>query len=130
MFIRLPFKKRYTLLRKVFKPEIYSEAFSAYLLKLPNNIQVNWFRDEGMIVGTVKAGAKEFMTQGEDTDDFIKMVNQSVIAAFNVPDDYVDAIAQARIYNPPPEDRRLLENKKVLKSSFGFIKVDRKFRVA
>lgn len=130
MFTKLPFRKRSVFLRKIFKPEIYPEAFFAYLHKLPNDIRVSWFRDEGMIVGTVNAGAKEFMTQGEGADDFISMVNQSVITAFNVPDDYIDIIAQTRIYNPPPEDRGLLENEKVLKSSFGFSKVDRVFKVA
>lgn len=118
------------MLRRIFKPEIYPEVFFAYLHKLPNDIRVSWFRDEGMIIGTVSAGAKEFMTQGENADDFIHMVNQSVITAFNIPDDYIDIIAKTRIYNPPPEDRGLLENKKVLKSSFGFNKIDRVFKVA
>ncbi len=130
MFTKLPFRKRYAVFRKIFKPEIYPEVFFAYLHKLPDDIQVSWFRDNGMIVGTVSAGAKKFMTQGKSADDFIRMVNQSVITAFNVPDDYIDIISQTRIYNPPQEDREVLRDKKVSHSSLGFNKVDRVFRVA
>src|SRR3989344_2693788 len=98
MFTKKPLHKRSTLLRRFFKPEIYPEAYFAYFKKLPNEIQVNWFRDEGMIIGKVNAGGKEFMTQGEDADDFIKMVNESIVTAFNIPEDYFDIVSQTKSY--------------------------------
>lgn len=110
MFTKLPLKKRSRLLRKLFKPEIYPEAYFAYFHKLPNEIQVSWFRDDGMIVGKVQAGAKQFMTQGVGADDFIRMVNESVATAFNIPDDYFDIVTKTRTYVPPAAERKLLDD--------------------
>lgn len=130
MFTKLPLKKRSRLLRKLFKPEIYPEAYFAYFHKLPNEIQVSWFRDDGMIIGKIQAGAKEFMTQGTGADDFIRMVNESVATVFNIPDDYFDIVTQTRTYSPPAANRKLLEDKSVTRHSFGFVKNDHVFKAA
>jgi len=130
MFTKLPFKKRSRWLRKLFKPEIYPEAFFAYLHKLPDEIQVNWFRDDGMIIGKIKAGDKEFMTQGADADDFIKMVNASIATVFDIQDDYFDIITQTRTYLPPVAERKLLEDPSVSRHNFGFVKNEQVFKVA
>jgi len=130
MFTKLPLKKRSRWLRKLFKPEIYPEAFFAYLHKLPAEIQVNWFRDDGMIIAKIKAGNKEFMTQGADVDDFIRMVNESVALVFDIPNDYFDIVTQTRTYLPSIADRKLLEDQSVSRYSFGFVKNEQVFKVA
>lgn len=130
MFAKLPLRKRFPILRKIFKPELYPEAFFAYFHRLPDQIHVEWFRDDGMIIGKVQAGDKEFMTQGADADDFIRMVNMSIVTAFNVPDDYFDIINQTRTYTPSPSEREILGDQSVMNHSFGLIKNEQKFKVA
>lgn len=124
MFKKIPWWKK--IQRKIAKPEIYPEAFFAYFHRLPSELKVSWFRDDGMIVGRVNAGSKEFVTQGTDTDDFIRMVNESLITAFNIPEDYFDAVKQARTYNPSPAERILLEDASIKQSTFGLVKTDRR----
>lgn len=124
MFTKVSLWKK--IQRKFFKPEIYPEAFFAYFHKLPNELQVSWFRDDGMIVGRVNAGGKEFVTQGSDTNDFIRMVNESLITAFNIPENYFDVIKQARTYNPNPAERILLEDASIKQSTLGLVKTDRR----
>ena len=130
MFIKLPFKKRSQWLRKLFKPEITLEGHFAHFHKLPNEIQVDWFRDDGMIVGKVRAGEKEFMTQGTDADDFIRMVNESLITAFNIPDDYFDVLMHTKTYTPPSKVLESLRDQNVVKQSFGLVKEEKQFKVA
>lgn len=114
MFTKLPLRKRSKLLQRFFKPKIYPEAYFAYFNRLPNEIRVSWFRDDGMIVGKVNAGSKEFMTQGVNADDFIKMVNQSIVTVFNIPEDYFDIVSQTKTYSPKPSERQLLEDRSVM----------------
>ena len=130
MFIELPFYKRLKWLRKFFKPEIYPESYFAYLNKLPDKIQVDWFRDDGMIIGKIKADNVEFMTQGKNARDFIQMVNESLIIAFDVPDDYFDIIRKTKRYNPPDKVLRELGDQSIMNQSFGLIKEEGKFKVA
>ena len=128
MFIKIPLWKQ--VLQKFAKPEIQGEAFFAYFHRLPEKLQVSWFRDDGMIIGTVNAGGKEFMTQGADADDFIRMVNESLITVFNVPQDYFNIIKKAKTYNPNPADRKLLEDMSVAKSTIGLVKSDAHLKLA
>lgn len=128
MFIKIPLWKQ--VLQKFSKPEIHREAFFAYFHRLPEKLQVSWFRDDGMIIGTVNAGDKEFMTQGADADDFIRMVNESLITVFNVPQDYFSIIKKAKTYNPNPAERKLLEDMNVAKSTIGLVKSDAHLKLA
>lgn len=128
MFKKTPLWKKFK--QKIVKPEIYPEAFFVYFHRLPSELQVSWFRDDGMIVGKVNAGGKEFVTQGSDTDDFIKMVNESLITAFNVPEDYFDAIKQTRKYNPSAAERKMLEDKNIEQSTLGLVKTDQTLNFA
>ena len=128
MFIKIPFWKQIS--RKFFKPEIYPEAFFAYFHRLPDKLQVSWFREDGMIIGKVSAGDKEFVTQGADAEDFIRMMNESLITVFNIPQDYFDIIKQAKTYNPTPDERRLMEDKSVSKSTVGLVGIERSVKFA
>jgi hypothetical protein len=130
MFTKLPFKKRFGLLRKLFKPALFPEAYFAYFHKLPSQITVSWFRDSGMIVGKVQAGGLEFMTQGKDAADFIRMVNESVVIAFNIPDDYFDIINRTKTYTPPPAALKMLDDMSVPRQSFGLVKDELVFKTA
>ncbi len=130
MYKKLPLIKRSRILCKFFKPVIYPQAYFAYFHKLPNEVQVSWFRDDGMIVGQVKAGDKEFMTQGVNADDFIQNVNHSIVTVFNIPEDYFDIVNQTKVYVPSPSERRLLEDQSVTSHSLDFIKTEQALKLA
>jgi len=102
------------------KPDINRESFEAYFHKLPNNIQVSWSRDDKFIIGHIKAEEKEFMTQGYNADEFIEMVNDAVIAVYDIPEDYIDVLRWSKkTYSPDPEQRKLLEDANVRSGNFG-----------
>jgi len=107
--------------KKIIKPEIFPEAFFAYFHKLPENIRVEWVRDGEYIVGNITAGDKKFITQGLDADDFVQMVNESVVAAFDIPRNYIDLILKNKLFSPSTSDRKKLEDLSVKGSSFGFV---------
>ncbi len=107
--------------KKIIRSEVFPEAFFAYFHKLPNNIQVEWFRDGDYIIGNVTAGNKKFVTQGVDADDFIRMVNESVILAFDIPQNYIDLILKNKLFSPPIADKMKLEDISIKRSSFGFV---------
>lgn len=107
--------------KRIIKSEIFPEAFFAYFHKIPNNIQVEWFRDGEYIIGNVTAGNKKFVTQGLDADDFIRMVNESLILTFDIPQNYIDLILKNKLFTPSIEERKKLDNISVKKSSFGSV---------
>jgi hypothetical protein len=85
------------------KSKLSDEAFLAYFNKLPDSIEVSWFRSDGFIVGKVVAGENEFMTQGKNPRDFIDMVNDGVVMVNRIPESYRGAISRAHSYSPPRE---------------------------
>jgi len=93
-----------------FKPKLSREAFEAYFHRLPDNIEVKWFRDRNFIVGEVTAGENKFVTQGKDADDLIEMVNDAVITVNSIPKEYIEAIRQYKTYKPPLEEELKLRN--------------------
>jgi len=99
---------------------IIREVVTAHLNKLPDGIFVEWFREDGYIIGKVKADDKEFITQGKNAVDFIRMVNESVVAAFNIPAEYSEAVLQSYSFPPTPEALRELNDSSVQSASFGF----------
>ena len=128
MFTKVSLWKQ--IAQKFYKPKIHREAFFAYFHRLPEKLQVSWFREDGMIIGTINAGDKEFMTQGTDAEDFIRMVNESLITVFNVPQDYFSVIKQNKTYNPNPAERKLLDDMSVAKHTFGLVKSDKDLQFA
>ena len=107
--------------KMIIKPEIFPEALFVYFHKIPNNIQVEWFRDGDYIIGNVTAGDKKFVTQGLNTDDFVRMVNESLVVAYNIPQNYIDLILKNKPFAPTVEERKKLDDISVKKSSFGSV---------
>lgn len=103
--------------KKIFcKPEISQEAFDAYFFRLPEKVEVGWFRDGNYIVGKVKTDKKEFMTQGVNPQDFIEMVNDAIYTVSNIPEDYIDILRKVKTYSPPPQEKKKLEDLNIKKS--------------
>ncbi|MEK7643979.1 MAG: hypothetical protein AAB390_01605 [Patescibacteria group bacterium] len=122
LLTKMRLKVRWDQIKKrIIKPEIYSEAFFAYFHKIPNNIQVEWFRDGDFIIGNVTAGDKKFITQGLNTDDFVRMVNESLVVVYDIPQNYTDLILKNKPFAPSVEERKKLDDISIMKSSFGSV---------
>jgi len=100
----------------LFNQPLSQEAFEAYFNRLPENIEVSWFRDGKFIIGNIKAGESRFVTQGLDAEDFIDMVNDAVITVSGVPKQYYDVIRQTHTYMPPKEQVEQLRNVSIKKA--------------
>src|ERR1035441_273605 len=87
----------------LFNQPLSQEAFEAYFHRLPDDLEVSWFGDGKFIIGNIKAGDNKFVTQGENAEDFIDMVNDAVITVFGIPKQYYDVIRQIHTYMPPQE---------------------------
>jgi hypothetical protein len=98
------------------------EALEAYFYRLPNRIQVSWQRDGQYIVGKVSDGKNEFVTQGRSPDDFIEMVNDGVLAIYDIPKEYTDAIHKLKTYVPASGEKQKLDDLSIASSSFGYVK--------
>jgi hypothetical protein len=100
------------------------EVVQAYWHKLPNSIEVKWFRDGHFIVGEVEAGGYKFMTQGRNAKEFIEMVNDALLAVYEVPDDYLDLFLKIKAnYQPDSYQMSLLTDKTVHRADFGIKKM-------
>lgn len=111
------------------KPRLSQEAFYAYYNRLPDTVQVSWKRDGGMIVGNVKAGGKEFFTQGRDVDDFVDMVNDSLYTVYEIPFDYIDAIRSVKAFQPTQEEMNALYNINTKKANV-FLRKEKNVQIA
>lgn len=101
------------------QPELLREVYIAHFHRLPDNIQVAWEREGEYIVGTIKAGDKEFMTQGKGPEDFVEMVHDAVYTAFDIPGPYRPGM---KAYDPPQEFKQALGNKRIRESSVALAK--------
>jgi hypothetical protein len=112
------------------KRQLSYEALVAYFNRLPDAVQVDWFRDGNFIIGNVKAGENEFVTQGLSADDFINTVNESVITVNNIPYEYFDVIKELKSYMPPEDQIKALEDQSVSSSKLRVSKSDRALQAA
>lgn len=118
------FKKIFEKFVRLFKPaQLYPEALIAYFHRLPSQISVSWFRDDGFIVGTIKTDdGAEFMTQGVSAREFVEMVNEAVFVVYEIPEDYFDALG-AKKFVPTREEFEKLNNAAIKKSTLQLDKL-------
>jgi hypothetical protein len=100
------------------------EVIECYSNKLPNSIQVKWFRDGRFIVGEVEAGKYKFMTQGRNAKEFISMVNDALLAVCEVPEDYVEFFLKNNRYTPDSIQMSQLADKSIRRADFGIKKME------
>lgn len=91
------------------QPKLPIETIQAYYNRLPDEIEVSWFRDEDFIVAEIKANGNEFMTQGKGAEDLIDMVNDAVIS-MEIPQKFVPLMKNTKAYIPPIEEIAKLKN--------------------
>jgi len=101
------------------RPKIEPEAYFAYLHRLPDSVNVGWQRKEGYILGTVKISGFTFCVQGKDAREFVKLVNEGVLVAFDTPKEYLPLLLDNPRFVLPKEDwDRLLGSKKSSATTF------------
>jgi len=112
----------FTSITNLFKPKLSEEAFRAYFNRMPDVINVKWFRDRDFIIGEIKIANKVYYTQGENAEDFIDMVNDLVVTVCDIPAQYVQLVKDSRTYVPSDEESKKLEDTNVKKSFIGLQK--------
>ena len=108
------------------KPRLSEEAFFAYYHRLPKSIRVTWRRKGKYIVGEVKGGGKKFITQGKNANDFINMVNESLIVCNDIPHEYIEILSNFIKFVPKPREKKALKNASVSNGTFGIVKINEK----
>ncbi len=112
------------------RPKLSREAFDAYLFRLPEKIDVKWFRDGEFIVGEIDTGDSKFVTQGLSADDFIEMVNESVMTISDIPENYFDAIKSYRAYAPSADQEAALRNGVIQGATISAHKTKKAYQLA
>lgn len=100
------------------------EAATAYFHKLPNEVDVHWFREGDFIVGEIRADGKNtFLTQALSAKEFVEMVNETLFAAYEIPEEYFDVLQQQKRFIPPPAAFEQLKDIAIKKSELSFRKL-------
>lgn len=104
----------------LFKPKLEKEAYDAYFNRLPNAIQVEWFRDDDFIIGRITVENEEFFTQALSAGEFVDMVNELLLNVYNIPGKYHSVLLKEKKFRPSVEQFNLLNNAAIVKSQMEF----------
>lgn len=108
-----------SIINKISRRDIYQEALEAYFYRLPEKIEVHWFRDGQYIVGDIKTDDKNCITQAYTPSEFVSMVNDAIMTVYDIPEEYHTILRRYKAYQPPPEQWAQLNNQTVQKGLFG-----------
>ena len=108
-------------IKKIFKPKLDKEAAIAYYNKLPDRIEVKWFRDDKFIIGEINAEGNKFCTQALSAKEFIEMVNDGLFSMYNIPLKYFDILKDKEFY-PSEEHFQELNDIAIKKSTVTYRK--------
>ncbi|MBU1037154.1 hypothetical protein KKF32_03910 [Patescibacteria group bacterium] len=104
------------------KKQLSQEAFDAYFNRLPDIIQVEWFRDGKFIIGKINAEGEEFLTQAFSAEEFVKMVNDTLLAVYEIPKEYFDVLLKVKRFVPDEDQYKRLNDVAIIKSNIDFEK--------
>lgn len=102
------------------KQRLEPEAYSAYLNRLPSSIQVGWERVGKRIVGQASIDGFSFGVQANSPEEFICVVNEGILVAFDTPREYQEILLKYPKFVPSQEELELLKNGKSTKSQMKF----------
>lgn len=102
---------------KFFKPKLTREEFDAYFNRLPENISVGWFRSDKFIIGQIEIDGQKFMTQAESADEFVDMINDTLLAVYEIPKEYFDVLLNVKKFMPNRKEFETLNNIAIKSSS-------------
>jgi hypothetical protein len=113
------------LFYRLFAPKLDIEVISAYLHKLPKEIRVSWFRDEGFIIGKIFIGPSEqdyVMTQALTPKEFFRMVNEAVYIAMDFNPEYIEFFHQQNdAYVPTDEAWHALSDSRIARQDVEIV---------
>lgn len=104
------------------KPELCQEAFDAYFDRLPDSLQVSWFKDGKYIIGEVEADGEKFMTQAVSAKEFVEMVNDALFVTYKIPEKYFDVLLASKKFMPTKDQFEAMDNIAITKSNIEFKK--------
>jgi len=115
MFIRNMFNKFYQQ-----KPcvEVIDSSFN----KLPDEIEITWFRDDKFIIGEIVADGNTYMTQALSAKEFVDMVNDTLFAAYEIPENCFSILKKNKKFEPTKEGFERLNNVAIKSSKMSFVK--------
>ena len=106
-------------IKRMFGRSLSHEAVLAYWHKLPNRIQVEWLRDGKFIIGRIDADGTKLITQALSAKEFVDMVNEAVLAAYDISEQYFKILKEKR-FKPTPEHFKKLDDTAIKKSHISF----------
>lgn len=107
---------------RLFSKKLSKEEFEAYFDRLPDKINVSWFRDGKFIIGEINVDGHEFMTQAISANEFIDMVNNTLLSVYEIPKQYFSVLLKYKKFMPSQEEFSRLDDVAVKKSVVNFEK--------
>ncbi len=102
------------------------EVVTANFNKLPDKIEITWFRDGEYIIGNIKTEDNTYMTQAVSADEFVEMVNDTLLAAYEIPQNCINIIRNIKKFVPTKEQFAELNNIAIKKSESSLILIKEK----
>lgn len=119
IMFHLPFERKLMNLKeKFFSSELYREEAIAFAGRLPNRIEVKWFRDGKFIIGNIIDGNDAYLTQAKSAKELVDMVNDVIYSVYGVKQKYFKVLGENK-YRPIPEEFNRLNDYAIAKSEMG-----------
>jgi hypothetical protein len=103
-------------------PRPPKEVLIAQYHKLPDQIQVSWFRDDGFIIGNIDADGHKYMTQALSAKEFVERVNDTLCAVYDIPQNCLNVISRYKRYEPSPEEYKDLNDIAIKESKISLVR--------
>lgn len=98
------------------------EVLEANFHKLPEKIQVEWFRDGKFIIGIIKVDGHEYKTQALSSDEFIEMVNDTLYTVYDIPENCINILSEIKRFRPKQEELNKLNNYSINHSCMNLVR--------
>jgi hypothetical protein len=100
-------------------PKPLREVLEANYHKLPEKIEVGWFRDGKFIIGIIKVDGKEYKTQALSADEFVDMVNDTIYTVYDIPNSCINILSKERPFVPTSEQFKKLNDNAIKQSAIN-----------
>lgn len=98
------------------------EVLEANFYKLPEKIEVEWFRDGKFIIGIIKVDGHEYKTQALSSDEFIEMVNDTLYTVYEIPNSCINVLSKIKRFYPSQEELNKLNNNLIKRSDMNLVR--------
>lgn len=111
-----------SILSNLFQSKPCREVLEANFYKLPEKIEVKWFRDGKFIIGVIKDGEHEYKTQALFADEFVEMVNDTLYTVYDIPNNCINILNKVKRFHPRQDEFNKLKNIKIKTSDMFLIR--------